>query len=286
MSRAMSFVMAVFILVPVVAPSLGALIAAVASWRWIFGLCALAVAGMALWARRLPETLRPEHRRSLNPRRLLAATREVVGNRQTVAYTLAITALYGVFTSYLGSSEIIFRETFDAGDRFPLIFGGPAAVMGLAMLANARVVGFVGTRRLAHVVLLGYLAVAAILALLALATDGVPPLWLFLVALAAMLSAHALLIPNFNTIALEPMAAIAGTASSVVGAVQIAVGAVLGALLDRAFDGTVRPLALGFVGYGIIATGLVLWAEQGRLFRPLTPVATTGTVPAGTAADG
>ena len=39
---------------------------------------------------------------------------------------------------------------------------------------------------------------------------------------------------------------------------------------DRAFDGTVRPLALGFLGLGAVALLLVLWAERGRLFQPLT----------------
>lgn len=87
--------------------------------------------------------------------------------------------------------------------------------------------------------------------------------------MAAMLSSHALLIPNFNTIAMAPMAAIAGTASSVIGAVQIAVGALLGALLDRAFDGTIRPLAFGFLLYGLVALGLVFWGERGRMFGPL-----------------
>ena len=60
----------------------------------------------------------------------------------------------------------------------------------------------------------------------ALGTSGRPPLWVFMVAMAVLMSGHALLIPNFNTIAMDPMAAVAGTASSVIGAIQIAVGAV------------------------------------------------------------
>lgn len=269
MSRAMSFVMAVFILVPVLAPSLGALIAATAGWRWVFASAVGAVALVAVWATRLPETLREEHRRELRFRPLAEAARLVVSERRTVAYALAMTSLYGVFTSYLASSEIVFGEVFDAGARFPVIFGGLAAVMGVAMLANARVVERVGTVRLAHLVLLGYLAAAALLVAVTLATRGRPPLPLFLVMLALLLSGHALLIPNLNTIAMQPMAAVAGTASSVIGTVQIGLGALLGSLLDRTFDGTVGPLSWGFLGYGLLALALVLWAERGRLFaRP------------------
>ena len=269
MSRAMSFIMAVFILVPVLAPALGAGLLALGSWRWVFATCMLAVAVMAVWAVRLPETLHEEHRAELRFGRVFAAARFVASDRQTVTYTLAMTALYGAFTSYLASSEIIFGETFGRAAAFPLIFGGLALVMGGAMLTNARVVGRVGTRRLAHCVLLAYVVVAAALAVVAVATGGTPPLWLFLICMAAMLSSHALLIPNFNTMAMAPMAAVAGTASSVIGAVQIAVGALLGAMLDRAFDGTIRPLAFGFLGYGLVALALVVWGERGRLFGPL-----------------
>jgi DHA1 family bicyclomycin/chloramphenicol resistance-like MFS transporter len=270
MSQVMSFVMAVFLLVPIMAPSLGAAVVAVASWRWLFGACLVAVIGMALWSLRLPETLHEEHRLELRLGRIMRAARLVVSDRQTAAYTLAMTALYGVFISYIGSSEIIFAETFGLATAFPVIFGGLAAVMGGAMLVNARVVKRVGTRRLAHSVLIAYVVAAAALVGVAVATGGRPPLWLFLLGLAAMLAAHALLIPNFNTIAMAPMARIAGTASAVIGAVQIAVGALLGSLLDRAFDGTVRPLSFGFLGYGVVALALVVWAERGRLFRPPT----------------
>ena len=270
MARAMSFIMAVFILVPIVAPTLGATVVTVVSWRWLFGGCVVAAAVMTVWAaRRLPETLTENNRRDLNFGRIMAAGREVATHRQTAAYTLAMTALYGVFTSYLGSSEVIYAEVFDARELFPYLFGGLAAVMGVAMLVNALVVDRFGTRRFAHGVLVGYLLAASLLVGIAVVTNGVPPLWLFMVGMGLMLSSHALLIPNFNTIAMHPMGAIAGTASSVIGAVQLATGALLGAVLDRLFDGTILPLSLGFLGYGIIAVGLVLWAEGGRLFRPL-----------------
>lgn len=289
MSRAMSMIMAVFILVPVVAPTLGAGIVAVASWRWLFAGPVVVAAVMTLWAvRRLPETLAEHNRTDLRFRRIVRAARHVATHRQTVAYTLALTALFGVFTSYLGSSEVIYGEVFDAADLFPYLFGGLAAVMGVAMVVNSRVVGRFGTRRLAHGVLLGYLVAALGLVVIGLVTGGTPPLWLFMGGMALMLSAHALLIPNFNTIAMDPMGAIAGTASSVIGAVQLAVGALLGAVLDRLFDGTIMPLAYGFLGYGLVATALVLWAEGGTLFKPLAapdadPEPAREAVPAGAA---
>lgn len=280
MARTMSFVMAVFILVPVVAPTVGSVVVGVASWRWLFAGCFAAAAAVALWTLRLPETLRPEHRTELRFSRVAAAARLVLSNRRTVAYTLAMTALYGAFTSYLGSTEIIIGEAYDRAAAFPFIFGGVAAVMGVTMLLNARIVERVGMRRLAHVALVGYVGAAVVVGAIAVIWGGRPPLALFVVELSIMLAGHALLLPNLNTIAMDPMAAVAGTASSLIGAVQIAVGAMLGALFDAAYDGTVRPLSFGFLACGLVALGLVLWAEHGRLFRPLDVHVETEPLPA------
>jgi MFS transporter, DHA1 family, multidrug resistance protein len=271
MAKAMSFIMAVFILVPVIAPTIGAGVAALVSWRWLAVGSAAATVGAAIWARRIPETLAPEHQLPMTFSRISAAAKVVVSDRQTVGYTLALTAMYGVFSSYLASSELIYSQVFDEGDRFPLIFGALAAVMGVAMVLNGKVVERIGTRRLAHGVMLGYLGAASALVVMAVVTDGRPPLWVFLIGIAAMLVSHALLIPNFNTIAMTPMGAIAGTAAAVIGATQIAVGALLGALLDRTFDGSILPLSFGFLGYGLLAFALILYAERGRLFQRLHP---------------
>ena len=276
MSRAMSHVFAVFVLVPIIAPTLGAGIVAVSSWRWVFGFCVLYAVGITFWTMRLPETLRAEYRLEARFARLVEAGRVVISNRIAVGYGLAMTALYSVFIGYLGSSEIIFGEVFGQDATFPFIFGGLAAVMGLAMLVNARIVRSVGTRRLAHRVLVVYLLAASGFAGYAWSTGGRPPLAFFLLGLATMFVSHALLIPNLNSIAMEPMARVAGTASSIIGAAQLGLGALLGSLIDRAFDGTVLPLALGFALYGVLAFALVLWAEGGRL-RLGSSVASVGS---------
>ena len=280
MSRAMSLVMAVFIIVPVIAPTIGAAVVSVVSWRWLFAGCMVAVLVATLWASRLPETLHPEHRMALGFRPLLDAATAVVTNRPTVAHTLAMTALYGVFASYIGSSEIIFVGAYDQGARYPMIFGGIAGLMGVVMVVNSRIVERVGARRLTRTVLVAYVAAAAVLTAVVFGNGGLPPLPLLIVGLAAMLASHALLIPNLSAIAMAPLGRVAGTASAIIGTVQIAGGALLGAVLDRAFDGTVRPMALGFLGFGIIALALVLWSEGAaravRAPRPALEAETAG----------
>ncbi len=280
MARAMSFVMAVFILVPILAPSLGAVLVAVGPWRWVFWFCVLYVAAIGLWARRLPETLDPRNRIQLRFDGIARAARIVFTSRLTMGYMAAMTLLFGVFVSYLASSELIWSDVYGRGDQFPFIFGGIAAVMGGAMLTNAAVVGRFGTVRMVHVVLVAYVGLGTALVVVALATGGAPPFWVFLPMLAATLATHALLIPNFNTVAMGPVGAVAGTASAVIGTVSTGVAALIGSVIDRAFDGTVRPMAFGFLAAGVLAIAVVAWTEKGRMFPgPPQPAVPPTTIP-------
>ena len=263
MSRAMSFVMAVFITVPILAPALGQAIVEVAPWRWIFGACAIGVVLVAFWAWRLPETLAPADRLPLQTDRLVAATKAVLREPRTMWPALAMTALYGVFTSWIASSELIISDVFGRGEQFPLIFGGLAAALGVAMLVNARIVEALGTKKVTRIASTGYVIASVVFAVLAVASGGVPPFWPFAIVLAVLLGSHALLVPNINSLAMEHVGHVAGTASSVIGALQIAGGALLGSLLDRTLDGSITPLAIGFLGYGVLCW--VLLSRSGVL---------------------
>ena len=251
MARVMSFIMAVFILVPVFAPTVGAALTDWISWRGMFWFTVVAAALVWLWALRLPETLRPENRLELTWKDLGGAARTVFTTRSTMSYTIALTFLFGAFVSYLGTSELIFSAVFDRGDQFPFIFGALASVMGVGMLVNGRLVGRFGLQRLIRTVTGVYLVVTLALALLAVLTDGFPPFPIFALILVLVFACHALLIPNINSAAMTPMGAIAGTASAVIGTLSLAGGAVIGAVIDRLFDGTVTPISVAFFLCGI-----------------------------------
>jgi DHA1 family bicyclomycin/chloramphenicol resistance-like MFS transporter len=269
MAKIMSFIMAIFILVPIVAPSLGAAILAIASWRWVFGFGVIYAGLLAVWTLRLPESLHPEHRLELQFGRIARATRFVVSNRQTLGYTLVLTVLFGVFSSYLASSELIFGDVYGRADLFPFIFGGIAAVMGMAMTGNGLVVSRFGVRRLVHGATIGFTVVAGLMLTLAETAGGAPALGVFIVVLAGQLLLYSLIFPNANTIAMDPMGSVAGMAAAVIGLISVAGGALLGSFLDGAFDGTVVPLSIGFLLAGLSSLVIILWSERGRLFGPL-----------------
>lgn len=251
MARQMSFIMAVFILVPAIAPTLASGLLLVGGFELVYGFCALAAIVVALFVRGLPETLaRPESATRARP---LADLRRVVATPGTPGYLLALSALFAGFLSYLASSEILFEQVYGLGEWFPLLFGVIALVLGGSMVTNARLVERLG---LAHMTTLGLsvlVGAAGMLLVAALATDGRPPFWMFFVLLAASLFGVQLTVPNLNTAAMQPLASVAGSGAALLGMIPGVLGALLGSVVDRAFDGTVTPISIGLFAAGLVA---------------------------------
>jgi DHA1 family bicyclomycin/chloramphenicol resistance-like MFS transporter len=262
MAKVMSYVMAVFILVPVLAPTIGAIILAFGTWHLIFWFFAAFGIGVGLWTRRMPETLPPDRRIPLSFSHLIGATGIVFRSRFTMGLTFAMTALFAFFTSYLASSQLIIDDVFGLDPWFPIIFGGSAAVLGVGMVVNARLLDVVDLRLLLRGTFIGYGAAVVVFAAIAWMTGGEPPFWLFLLGLTPILFCHALLIPNLNAAAMIPMGDVAGTAAAVTGTITILGGATAGAIIDVAYNGTLIPLATaGLIGCAI-AIGFFVWAER------------------------
>lgn len=273
MARVMSFVMMVFIIVPVFAPALGGLVLLAGNWHMIFSamlLFALAVLGW--FAIRMPETLHPEHKMPFSAERIAKAARICLTSRVAVGYSTAMGLMMGCLMAYIGSSEQIFgSDVYALGPWFPLAFGLVALMMGVASFANSRLVGRLGMRRIAHAALIGYVAVAAVQTVSALLTDGHPPLLLFGILLGLNNFLFSLTLPNFNAMSMEPLGSIAGTASSLIGFYTTLMGALVGLAVGQAFDGSVTPLVLAFLVLSTATLAVVLWTEGGRLFRPQSP---------------
>jgi DHA1 family bicyclomycin/chloramphenicol resistance-like MFS transporter len=266
MGRVMSLVMMVFMIVPILAPSIGQLILLVAPWRWMFGLLVVGGVVMLLWAaNRLPETLRPEHRRRLRLAPLLAAYREIFANRVTCGYMLALGVIFGALFGFLTSAQQVMQEVFGLGLWFTVAFAGIAGLMSAASFTNARLVTRLGMRKLGHGALLGFTALGALQ--FALAAAGIEQFAVFFVLQSAAFFFFGFIGANFNALAMEPMGHIAGTAASLVGFTQTFLGAVLGSLVGQAYDGTAVPLTAGFALLGLATLAIVAVTERGRLMR-------------------
>ncbi|WP_372520018.1 multidrug effflux MFS transporter [Brevundimonas sp.] len=275
MARVMSLSFLVFLGVPILAPTLGQLVLFVAPWRWIFGVLALAGSGFMIWALiRLPETLAPENRLPIRFGRIAEAFRAVVSDRLSVGYTLAMTAITGSLFAFINSSQQIFFDVFDQPALFTTVFGLMAAGIAVASLTNARLVERMGSRRLSHLALIGFVTSAAVHAGVAL--SGHESLISFALLQGLTMFCFGFIAGNFGALAMNNMGRIAGTASSVQGFVSTTFGSLTGFLIGQSFDGTAAPMTVGITTCGIMALVAVLVAERGRLFSTVE----TGSAPA------
>ncbi len=256
MARVMSFAMAAFITAPIVAPSIGAVILAGSSWRWIFVFLA-AYGGMLLVLALLfvGESLKLPDPLATRPSRVLRAWGVVLRNRDSLVYggigTLALSAL----VVYLSNASAIFMTGygFSAGG-FGAVFAAIAVCSAVGNLLNARLVRSVPLTMLIRRALLLCLGILGG-SLLAWAAGWQQP-WVPLLGFGGFFFCFGLMISNGTTLALQPHGAIVGAATSVLGVAQSVVPAIAGSLSAVLSDGTPWPTLLAMLGL-TLAAGLL-----------------------------
>jgi DHA1 family bicyclomycin/chloramphenicol resistance-like MFS transporter len=268
MARVMSLVFMTFMLVPVLAPNIGQLILLVASWRAIFLVLAGYALVMLIWSsRRLPETLHPEFRRSLEWREMAGAVFATLREPQSRGYTLALTITFSALVAYIASIQQIVFDVFEAPELIGVCFAAIAAPMAVASWLNSRVVGRFGLRRVGHAGAAAFVAVTAIHA--AIGLSGHETLLSFVLLQGLAMASFAFTSSNLGTLAMEHMAPIAGTASSVQGVIGTLGAAVVGFAIGQAFDGTVVPYLLGTAACAVLGFAAIALTEPRRLFGPI-----------------
>lgn len=265
MAEVMSLTFMVFMAIPIIAPSIGQVLLLTGPWQAIFifmgGLATL----ISLWAYfRLPETLDPSARRPLTLSSITGGFALVFTNRVAFFYGLAGMFIFGALFGFISESQQIFVEIFGLGVFFPAAFAIMAGTMAISSFLNSRIVRTLGMRRISHFALLVFISLSTVWVILA--ASGNLPFWAFFPLLCIIMFMFGWAASNMNSLSMEPLGAVAGTASAVFGFIQTVGGASLGTFTGQHFNGTTLPASLGYLIYGALALGCVLIAEKGRLF--------------------
>lgn len=269
MAEVMSLIMMVFMIVPVIAPGSGQIIMLVSTWHMIFVFIGSMATLVGLWMYfRLPETLKPENVRPLTVKSVASGFKIVLTDRVALCYTLASTFLFGALFGFINSAQQIYNNIYGLGVYTPLAFGGVALFMALSSFVNSQFVGRFGMRRLSHTALLGFVAITFCWLLVQLYGPAPMPFPLFMVFFALAMFQFGWIGSNFNSLAMEPLGHVAGTASSVLGFMSTVGGASIGAGIGQFYDGTATPMVIGYFTVSLIGVVFVLIAEKGKLFRP------------------
>ncbi|MGJ8615557.1 MAG: multidrug effflux MFS transporter [Sulfitobacter sp.] len=263
MAKIMSFVMAVFIIVPAIAPAVGQVIIALSGWRATFSFLLVMAALSWIWfSLRQPETLSLADRRVFTFKGVWQGIKMICQNRAALGYTICAGLIFGPFLAYLSLAQQIFQLSYDKGDAFAIWFGVAALSIGAASILNSALVERWGMKFLSNLALMWVILVAAIFMVVVLMSDGLPPFGFFMIWVIATFFAMGLLFGNLNALAMEPLGKMAGLGAAVVGSLATFISIPIGFAISENFNGGVGALVAGF---GIVALAALLigkWASS------------------------
>ncbi len=261
-ARIFSLLMLVMGLAPIVAPTLGGIIVASLGWRYIFLLLgAVAVLMLVGVWRILPSIAGHGRREALRPGKALqdyGAVLAVPGftpRMLTGSFHIA-----GLF-AYLTASPLVFMELFGmSGPRYGWTMGCNALALVVGSQVNARLLRRFSLRELLWSSNLLQLIASA---LFVLGVTLVPvSLWMVLAFSALYLFCLGFLLPDITALIMEPFdRERAGSASALLGSVQMLAGAIAAALVSWGYDGTLAVMAIGMPACALASAGL-LWGER------------------------
>ena len=269
MARVMSFIMMIFILVPMLAPVFGQVILAMANWQAIFVVIALiGLISLAWYLLRQGETLAEEDQADFTVSRTLDALGAIFSNRVAFGYTIAAGIISGPFIFYLSSSQQLFQNAYGLGQWFPAYFAVLALAFGMSSFVNAKQVMKFGMHRIVRFALKLMTASSFIFIFVAWWLNGLPALWITTVYMLITFFCIGLIFGNLNALAMQPLGHIAGIGAAVVGSLSTFIAVTMAFIIGQQFDGTVQPQVIGFFVSGAATLALMSWIEN----RPETSI--------------
>jgi DHA1 family bicyclomycin/chloramphenicol resistance-like MFS transporter len=257
MAKVMSFVVAIFILVPVVAPALGKIMLDLYGWQSIFYSQLLFGLAVMLWLwKRQPETLKKENKRDFKVSLLIAGLKEFIKHKNAVIFTFFSGCITGSFMVYLSASQLIFEQQYNLKDEFPFIFAGIALFIGIATFLNGTFVVRLGMFKLVRIFTIIFTLIPFVYIFL-YSGETNPSIYVLVTFFGLQFFAIAFLFGNTRALAMEPIGHIAGIGAAINGFVSTIMAVPIAMLIGSFINTTALPLFIGFFVCGVVALLLI-----------------------------
>lgn len=242
-ARRLSLMMVIGGVAPVLAPSIGGLVADSAGWRAVMWVLAALVVLMCLGVLCVVrETLPPAARRGGGLAGLIGNAGKVLRRRRYIGYGLTVVGAFAVMFAYIAASPFVLQNVIGLSPRvYALVFGINAVGLIGANALNARLLGRVASERLLRVGVGGLVLMTCVLALLLVGLDA--PRWPTLACLWLVMASLGMIYGNASALALSQVRDLAGTGSAFLGTLQFLAGAAVAPLVGLAGDHDPRPMA-------------------------------------------
>ncbi|MGB8690659.1 MAG: multidrug effflux MFS transporter [Microcoleus sp.] len=234
----LSYVNLVMTVAPMIAPTIGGGLLAIAGWRVIYGL--LAVGGLVLLltvALGLSESIKSRDLNAIKPRRFIKNYVSVLSNRICLSYALVNALSFGCMFAYVAGSPLVMLKVLGLSTTtYGLLF----ALTAFGIMAGSFLNGQLNTRGISSAGLLSFglvLAATSAVALVIVSGSGVAQVMTLMPLLILNTFGYGLIAPNAIHHALEPVPEITGVAAALVGFLRMLAGAIASALIGFLFDG-------------------------------------------------
>lgn len=265
MAKVMSFVMMVFILVPMLAPLFGQLILTLANWRVIFVAIALVgLVSLGWYLLRQGETLAANDQADFTVTRTTSALQFIFTHRVALGYTIASGIMFGPFVFYLSSAQQLFQNIYGLEQWFPLYFAGLSCAFGVSSFTNGKQVMRFGMQVIIRFALKLTTAISLLFVIVAWWFNGLPALWIMTMYMLLTFFCIGLLFGNFNALAMEPLGHIAGMGAAIIGSLSTFISAILAVIIGQQFSETVYPLMISFLLASSVTFLLIQWIESDK----------------------
>mgnify|MGYP000412059907 CR=1 FL=1 len=253
MARIMSFIKAIFIVVPMIAPLLGQWILKAFHWQAIFYFQLIFIGLTVVWfALRQRETLPKEKRKFLKRSIFSEGVRTYFSLKDVVLYTLIAGLVEGSFILYLSNSQHIFQDQYLMVNEFPYIFAGLSFVLGVATFFNGAMVMRYGMKNLVTASL--YLSTAAAFLYVLLYNDGInPPLWVLLTFLSVQFLTLGFIFGNLSAMALRPLGNMAGIGAALYSFMSMVIGVLISMAIGKYIVTSTLPVFIGLTLTGLLS---------------------------------
>jgi DHA1 family bicyclomycin/chloramphenicol resistance-like MFS transporter len=257
-AKVFSMMMLVMGAAPILAPILGGMIVTSLGWRYIFALLLLVSALITIVIFRfLPETKAADNSVSFHPFKIVGGYFTLFRNRTFLVYALASGSASAALFTYISDSSFVFIQLFGISEAG---FGWIYAMNALALISASQINRFWLSKRNSRQITTASITLQFAASLLLIAVVYFNLYYaVIMVFIFIYLFWLGFLNPNTNALALEPFMKNAGTASAMLGSVQMVFGAAASTLVSVFHDGTPLPMSIFMMVFSVFGMSLILY---------------------------
>jgi len=212
---------------PLLAPTAGSFIVAVSNWRFVFVVLAIiAVIILICVFFFLPEGRQPDITVSLMPKQIINGFKNILLEPRFHIYALAGTFSFAGLFVYVAGSPAVFMDEFHVS---PKVYGGIFAGLSIGFIGSSQLNHFF-TRRFRNEEILKVVLTTQFITSIIFLTGSLNAWWglaATICFLFVILACAGLTYPNASAVALNPFTENAGTASALLGFIQIGIGGLI-----------------------------------------------------------